>query len=565
MGNFIYFEQGPTTKFPVKVQTLADGTFALVVQNADEERTPMPISASASGDNAVIDGPCFLRRLLIGGGAGTATTIVVRDTSTAYPAGGTVLETITVPANAPPVSIEIGKLIANGVNINLSQALQVQAMVEGLPETAKGSSGKIIFEGTIAPSSTVNVTSTANVTTESYRHNTNRSVRQVICNGTEPGRAVFSLSANGFTPITPDLHFQSISFDVYVPSHGTKFNNSAPSATGAPKLDIRVETAGGVTRYQYSSLWLHQGINRVTITRAQFGDPIIAGGDTWATGTFTDLTFLVYGGAGVATEFVVDNVRINASARLPMVVWRFDDGFRNWIDAMPYFAEKYGIPFSGFVVRDFSTNTPATYASGAELAALRERLGDDLIYIGNHTATHTGPTAMEAYTQAQFLNDEVIANETWLYAQGIWPDTSYPKHAVMPNGQFSPEIEAAWAAQGYRTNGSTLIGGVPPGFAGINPFALPQLNISGTYVTPYSAGWQAILEPALRQGGNHVIALGHSMGGESGGAVLGGAAASLNVTPEEYEPIFKRARALEDAGFIKMVTIEQFANELGFS
>ena len=498
----------------------------------------------ANGNNVVYEGPHKLLGIRFLGGAAAAQTAQAYDTAGGIPTGGTALEPIIVPALAAPFDARLDRPMRNGSCITLSAELGAIAYVEGLsePKNLKSGPGTIFFDFGVTATSVARVT-TQTVNTDKAFTKSGATSLKVIGN-TNPAGDISVAWASGTTatlsPVAPADQIRNFGLWIYLVNPGQNYANGALGDGGSATVQMRL--TDGTNQFNSAAVNISQGWNFVIFAREGFA--VGAASPSWATTTFTTVEFRVAAGTVGTPEFYLDSFIVNVGheGAFPFMI-HSDDGF----DFRDHFAQAIfdfpNLKFNEFLVKNFSEAGGAVYASMADWADLQRKVGKDRLYIGWHSVTHSGATAMEAFAADVIASQEIDLWVTAALDAGIAFD---PKqlHGVTPNGQDSASLRTAFARADARwrmVSNRTVRGGVShPQEIGLKPYDLRQLYISDTASFANLAAHLRVLEQTRCLG----TFLTHSKSQENAaGTPISTAATTLNLSPAEYRAFLQ---ALDD-------------------
>lgn len=531
----------PASGGPIATRDNGDGTYSLAI--AGGSATPLLVPL-ANGNNVVWDGPHRLVALVSQGGPGAAVTVTIRDTTGGNISGGTALEQVIIPANSAPFRVDINQDMVHGCVINLSAEANAYALIEGVPNAPIGpSDGALIFEFGAAATSVTRVTTHAVNTDTAFIKQGDKSYR-VVGNTNPVGDIVVgwnSASVPSLVPITPADMFQCLVVDVYVVAPGQRYANGTFGDGLGARMQVRIDDGAG-NQFDSEYLDVCQGWNRLVFPRQNFTTG--AGAPSFGTHTFTTFNFRLNAGTTGTPEFYLDRMAINCGSASPIqFMIDLDDGF----DPDDLFTQQMMafplIKVNQFLCVDFSAAAGnPTYASFSKWRELQQKLGEDRLYLGWHSKTHSGPTAMETMTQSQVETDEIAPWITQAQAAGIKVDEI---HGATPNGQDSANMRAAFTTYKFVSNRTVRAGVSHPKDMEWQPFSMRQLYISDTSSYANLAAHLKVLQQTRCMG----VFLTHSWSQENAsGTPVSGAVTTLNLKKTETETILGTLSAYVRAG-----------------
>lgn len=519
-----------------------------------------PYSTSiSSGSTEIWGGPCRLREVIIGGNSsGASVTLTLRDTTGGHPTtGGRALGTYVIPGSSGVLpKIELNEVCSNGLVATLSATGAVVSVgIECVDPDAPifgQSDGSFIYKGNLTPSSTTRVDAATLSSSGDYIQVSNYSLRVTAANPAGPSVVEFNQGTqDGVAAVTPADLFRNALVQVYVVSPCQKYNNATKGPSGTMTMQLRFLDSGYANGFYSGEYHLSPGWNRIVIPRENF--TVGTGSPSWASTTFSRIELRFDAGTSTSpnTELYLDSIAINTSHSGPIpVMLDFDDGwdFRGGIsDAMGRYPS---IKINQFLVESFSTEQLDKYANLTEWRALGTKY-PDRVYLGWHSVTHSGPTALEALSQAQFTSDEIVP---W----SAWAGSTSGIHGVTPNGQDSVNMRASFAASGFASNRTIRNGHNHPwNIVQQNFLDLRCMAVDGS--ASYPSNWNSLVTQ-IGQTGCMPIYLFHSISMEDANP-LSGSISGLNITPIEFEHMCRTLQGLSDAGLIKILTRTEFMRE----
>ncbi|MBL8059551.1 MAG: polysaccharide deacetylase family protein [Chthonomonas sp.] len=329
-------------------------------------------------------------------------------------------------------------------------------------------------------------------------------------------------------------------------------SSATTTAYMSPSMSLRFDNDGGFTAPWWSrSVNLHLGWNCIVTGReigtAITGHPIGSEGTTgtsaWATDTHTRFRTVISGvGAGLTTRIyyaqLVDNIQ--AESRL---VLRFDDAYASVYTVAFPIMQAFGlVGVLGVISSRIGTVGYMTWEQVAELHAAGWE-------IANHTKTHSQVdyAESEAYwlTEIGDCSDEIEANV------GVRPTTFVSPYGNMARG----------TATGYRS-AVQLLFDVSMGTtdANLGPLLLTGHHLPCHNVRTHSGGVNAAGHLTRIRG---VVAAGCSSILMYHNILTGPTTDDVDLLTADFTAQMALIFQLKEAGFCKVPTMKQFADEVG--
>lgn len=520
--------------------------------------------ALANGTAEVYGGQCRVVGIRVYGNGATARTAAFYDSAGGNPTGGTLLGTVTIPADSGPHQIDVNWLCRYGLQQVVSgTGASAEVLIEGANPSGNPfavDDGTVLFSGNLTPSASSRTDATTVTTDTTYVREGTSSLRITAANPNGDVSVTFNQATQtGVASVAPADMARNFAVDIYVASTHT-YNNGTVGGTGPFNIQLRL--TDGTNQYNSAARSVGIGWNRIMFYRSEFTTG--AGSPSWASHTFTSLEVRFQAGTSTSPnlDIYLDAIRMNVAGSGPTPVMLDSDDGWNYSNYFGTILAKYpSVKINSFLVKNFSDGELDKYATLAEWKRLKDSYSSR-VYLGWHSVTHAGPTALEALTSTAFAEQQLTPWTTWFRTVISPSDFSGEIHGVTPNGQDSAAMRSAFSTAGFVTNRTVRDGVNHPWGIRASRYDLRIANMtgSGTYPADYATAMKgAELTNCL------IVYLFHRLGSEDGGTPIDAGSSSLNLTPVESDAIFWDLQKRDEAGLIKMLRRDEMGKYLNMS